>query len=166
MKKASIFLITLVATCIGLASCSRGTIDDPGDWKHDNTTNLVTHVTHLDTITPPNNPLHPLPTDVQALPCFYGYLDLARYTDNKRYCALIGMVEEGDYVYFLTDSEGQLFRYDSPIVADCHVGELLYVRGNLTPEEYSNKYLLKLQVIDIERTDSIISPEIVFSRYH
>ena len=160
MKHVKLFLFGLWAALLLLA-CSSHAPYDPKDQYGSNMTNLYPQVAHLDTITPPINPLHPLSTEVQALPCFYGYLNIARYLDDKRYCALIGMVEKEDYVYFLTDSAGQLFRYDSPIVADCRVGELLYVRGILTQEAVQNKFVLKLQVADIERTDSIVPYETI-----
>ena len=117
----------------------------PGELKINNV--------HLDTVTPPINPLHPLSSEVAELPCYYGYLDCARYVDGKRYCALIGM-SEGRNVYFLTDDKWSPIRYNSPLLAGCHVGEILYVRGYLTTDKKETTLLL--QALDIERTDSII----------
>ena len=162
MKRVPVFLVCwlVVLSIVSCASQSNNPLE-PASFDYD-TRVLVRSVTNLDTITPPNNPLHPLPTEAQDLPCFYGYLDLARYADNRRYCALIGVVDESKNVYFLTDSDNGLFRYDSPLVADCRVGELLYVRGHLTQEPVGNYYLLKLQVVDIEKTDSIVTREYVY----
>ena len=109
---------------------------------------------NLDTVTPPINPLHPLSPAVEELPCYYGYLDCARYANDKRYCALIGM-GEGQNIYFLADDEWKTIRYNSPILADCHVGELLYIRGYLKTDEKRHNFLL--QVVDIEKTDSIVT---------
>ena len=82
------------------------------------------------------------------------YLDCARYANDKRYCALIGM-GEGQNIYFLADDEWKTIRYNSPILADCHVGELLYIRGYLKTDEKRHNFLL--QVVDIEKTDSIVT---------
>ena len=173
MKK--LFYLIIVAL-FGLASCAYNS--DPGDyglkvWNpsythepvytvasaydlHGDQTGLKLNI-DLDTITPPLNPLHPIPTSLQDYPAFYGYLDCARFMNDKRYCALIGTTDEQN-VYFLMDSEWEPFRYDSPIVAGCRVGELLYIRGNFSYANVTSDgrpYLL-LQVLDIEQTDSII----------
>lgn len=130
-----------------------GTETFPGELKMNNI--------HLDTVTPPLNPLHPLTTEVAELPAYYGYLDCARFEDNKRYCALIGL-GSGRNIYFLTDSQWNLIRYNSPILAGCHVGELMYIRGYLTEEsKSSNETYLLLQVVDIERTDSIVAADTI-----
>lgn len=174
MKK--LFYLIIVAL-FGLASCSMNS--DPPDnnlrpWNpsythkpvytvasaydlHGEQTGLKMNI-DLDTITPPLNPLHPIPTSLQDYPAFYGYLDCARFMNDKRYCALIGTTEEQN-VYYLMDSEWEPFRYDSPIVAGCSVGELLYIRGNFSYANVTSDghiYLL-LQVLDIEQTDSIIT---------
>ena len=122
----------------------------PGELRMENV--------NLDTITPPINPLHPLAPEVEDLPCFYGYLDCAlHYGDNKRYCALIGM-GEGRILYFLTDDQWHFIRYDSPLLADCRVGEILYIRGYIkTFTNISSRMML--QIKDIERTDSIVTNE-------
>ena len=165
MKQVPTLLVCWLAL-LSIVSCASKSNNpfDPDSFDYDAKV-LVRSVTNLDTITPPNNPLHPLPTEVQDLPCFYGYLDLARY-DNRRYCALIGVVENSYKVYFLTDSDGWLFRYDSPLVADCRVGELLYVRGTLKQETVGSYFLLKLQVADIEKTDSIVTRDYIYSHLH
>ena len=166
----------IIVTLFGLASCSMNSDPPDGNLKpwdpsyvhkptytvasaydlHGDQTGLKLNI-DLDTITPPLNPLHPIPTSLQDYPAFYGYLDCARFMNNKRYCALIGTTEEQN-VYFLMDSEWEPFRYDSPIVAGCRVGELLYIRGNFSYANVTSDgrpYLL-LQVLDIEQTDSII----------
>ena len=117
--------------------------------------------TRLDTVTPPSNPLHPMPSEVAELPTYYGYLDCARYVDNKRYCALIGM-GEGRNVYYLTDDMWKPIRYDSPLLAGCHVGEILYVRGYLTTDK--SESVLLLMTLDVERTDSILPAEYALRR--
>ena len=127
---------------------------DPEHWG-DYTGNLVRALSGLDTITPPTNPLHPLTAAVANLECYCGYLDCARYVDNKRYCALIGSPENGRNVYFLVDSTNSLFRYDSPLVADFSVCEILYVRGILEQVKHDAGIALLLHVVDIEGTDSI-----------
>ena len=173
MKK--LFYLIIVAL-FGLASCSMNSDPPDGNLKpwdqsyvhkpaytvasaydlHGEQTGLKMNI-HLDTVTPPMNPLHPLPTSLQDYPAFYGYLDCARFMNDKRYCALIGTTEEQN-VYFLMDSEWEPFRYDSPIVAGCSVGELLYIRGNFSYATTSDGNAdLLLQVLDIEQTDSIIT---------
>ena len=179
MKK--LFYLIIVAL-FGLAACSKdgfGPDNNLKPWNpsythepvytfvesydiHGEQTGLKLNI-NLDTVTPPLNPLHPIPTSLQDYPAFYGYLDCARFLNNKRYCALIGTTPEQN-VYFLMDSEWMPFRYDSPIVAGCNVGELLYIRGNFSYANVTSDgrtYLL-LQVLDIEQTDSII----VLNRYY
>lgn len=177
MKK--LFYLIIVAL-FGLASCMSSEPTKPEDnhgykpWMpsyvhepaytvasaydiHGEQTGLKMNI-NLDTVTPPLNPLHPIPTSLQDYPAFYGYLDCARFMNDKRYCALIGTTPEQN-VYFLMDSEWMPFRYDSPIVEGCSVGELLYIRGNFSYANVTSDghiYLL-LQVLDIEQTDSIIT---------
>ena len=164
MKKLCFILI--FALPLLFIACSHST---PGDNKPDPhywgtetfPGTLKMNNIHLDTVTPPLNPLHPLTTEVAELPAYYGYLDCARFKDNKRYCALIGL-GSGRNIYFLTDNQWNLIRYDSPILAECHVGELMYIRGYLTEEsKSSNETYLLLQVVDIERTDSIVPAETI-----
>ena len=162
MKKLCFILI--LALPLLFVACSPSTpdfpdphflVDDtfPGSLKMNNIL--------LDTVTPPLNPLHPLTTEVAELPAYYGYLDCARFEDNKRYCALIGL-GSGRNIYFLTDSQWNLIRYNSPILAGCHVGELMYIRGYLTEvSSSSNATSLLLLVVDIERTDSIVPAETI-----
>lgn len=173
MKK--LFYLIIVAL-FGLASCSMNLDPPDGNLKpwnpsythepvytvasaydlHGEQTGLKMNI-DLDTITPPLNPLHPIPTSLQDYPAFYGYLDCARFMNDKRYCALIGTTEAQN-VYYLMDSEWEPFRYDSPIVVGCSVGELLYIRGNFSYATTSDgKAYLLLQVLDIEQTDSIIT---------
>ena len=156
MKKLCFILILALPLLVGCAYSNH-----PGNqWPiyTDDTFpgELQVKNTNLDTITPPNNPLHPLPAGVEDLPCYYGYLDCARYLDGKRYCALIGRAE-GRNIYFLADNEWKPIRYDSPLLANCRVGEILYIRGYLKTDK--NESVLFLQALDIERTDSIVPVE-------
>jgi len=156
-------LLPLVLT---FAGCSKSHPDNPYDGRpYDGIVadcfpgELKIDLSSLDTITPPINPLHPLSPGVDSLPAYYGYLNCARFANNKRYCALIGL-SNAHNVYFLTDNKWELFRYDSPIVAGCYVGELLYIRGYITTTTAENgNYYYLLQVADIQKTDSIITPE-------
>jgi hypothetical protein len=154
MKK--LFLILIMVLPLLFSECSKN--GDPSNpWPSYLDApfpgELKMNGVNLDTVTPPINPLHPLSPGVAELPCYYGYLDCARYANDKRYCALIGM-GEGQNIYFLADDEWKTIRYNSPILADCHVGELLYIRGYLKTDEKRHYFLL--QVVDIEKTDSIV----------
>ena len=159
MKKLC-FILFLALPLIFAACKQMQPGEDPWPSYLDNTFpgELKMSGVSLDTITPPDNPLHPLSTEVAELPCYYGYLDCARYLDNKRYCALIGMAE-GRNVYFLADKDWNPIRYNSPLLANCRVGEILYIRGYLKTDEKES--VLFLQALDIERTDSIVPIESV-----
>jgi len=155
MKK--LFLILIMVLPLLFSACDKN--GDPNNpwpsyWEAFFPGELKMNGVNLDTVTPPINPLHPLSPAVEELPCYYGYLDCARYANDKRYCALIGM-GEGQNIYFLADDEWKTIRYNSPILADCHVGELLYIRGYLKTDEKRHNFLL--QVVDIEKTDSIVT---------
>lgn len=160
MRMFKRFLIAAgVLLSLLFAACSANTPTGPGGGIDDYTHNLVRSVSGLDTITPPINPLHPVGPAVADLDCFHGYLDCARYVDNKRYCALIGLTRSVQNVYFLKDSTNAFFRYDSPLVAGLSVGQVLYVRGVLEEQKHDDRIALILHVADIEPTDSIVLRE-------
>lgn len=155
MNMTKHFLLILFTAAV-LAGCSKNEPTYPyrPDYFGEQFPGALVVNGNLDTITPPANPLHPLSQEASELPAYRGYLDCARFMDDKRYCALIGL-EKARNIYFLTDSTLMPIRYDSPIVAGLTVCQVMYVRGYLSvASSGKNEYYL-LRVVDIEPVDTI-----------
>ena len=158
------FLLILIAATLLMGCAKLDPVDRPyvPDYFGDKFPGTLVVKGNLDTITPPSNPLHPLSVEVAELPAYRGYLDCARFVDDKRYCALIG-AENARNVYFLTDSLLMPFRYDSPIVAGLKAGQLMYIRGYLSITTSGNNQYYLLTVVDIEPTDTIMNANYYYS---
>jgi len=101
---------------------------------------FTANLSNLDTITPPFNPLQPMDPQEEGYPVFIGYLDFAKYSNGERYCALIGLKDNGETVngrefiysgnvYILLDEQGEPIRGNSPLLAELKIGEVIYVGG-------------------------------------
>ena len=163
MKK--LFYLIIVAL-LGLASCSMNS--DPPDgilkpWDpsyvhkptytvasaydlHGEQTGLKLNI-NLDTVTPPLNPLHPIPTSLQDYPAFYGYLDCARFMNDTRGASPANAREPSVSIIILIHS-----------ICGIVIGVFIPISGPITETPTAHRVIISWNVMNLRMLSKIVLP--------